>query len=122
MTTLAYVILGIIIGGLLLLVLLFRAAWRVAEPDEALIVSGFRTSQRPDGVGESMGFRIVTGRGCLVAPGITQGPAPFARGARERDRCAVRLPAEDPRRSARCDRLQGRRRLPFDRQRRAAFP
>jgi flotillin len=72
MTTLAYVILGIIIGGLLLLVLLFRAAWRVAEPDEALIVSGFRTSQRPDGVGESMGFRIVTGRGCLVAPGITR--------------------------------------------------
>jgi flotillin len=72
MTTLAYVILGIVIGGLLLLVLLFRAAWRVAEPDEALIVSGFRTSQRPDGVGESMGFRIVTGRGCLVAPGITR--------------------------------------------------
>ena len=72
MTTLAYVILGIIVGGLLVLVLLFRAAWRVAEPDEALIVSGFRTSQRPDGVGESMGFRIVTGRGCLVAPGITK--------------------------------------------------
>ncbi|MEA2638482.1 MAG: hypothetical protein QOE18_1539, partial [Chloroflexota bacterium] len=40
MTTLAYVILGIIIGGLLILLLLFRAAWRVAEPDEALIVSG----------------------------------------------------------------------------------
>ena len=72
MTELAYVILGIIIGGLLILVLLFRAAWRVAEPDEALIVSGFRTTQRPDGVGESMGFRIVTGRGCLVAPGITR--------------------------------------------------
>jgi uncharacterized membrane protein YqiK len=72
MTTLAYVILGIIIGGLVILVLLFRSAWRVAEPDEALIVSGFRTSQRPDGVGESMGFRIVTGRGCLVAPGITR--------------------------------------------------
>src|SRR6202140_3592512 len=54
------------------LVVLFRAAWRVAEPDEALIVSGFRTSQRPDGVGESMGFRIVTGRGCLVDPGITR--------------------------------------------------
>jgi len=72
MTTLAYVILGIVIGGLLILVLLFRAAWRVAEPDEALIISGFRTSERPDSVGESMGFRIVTGRGCLVAPGITR--------------------------------------------------
>src|SRR3984885_203436 len=72
MTELAYVILGIIIGGLLILVLLFRAAWRVAEPGEALVVSGVRTTQGPDGVGESMGFRIVTGRGCLVAPGITR--------------------------------------------------
>ena len=72
MTTLAYVILGIIVGALLVSVLLVRAAWRVAEPDEALIISGFRTSQRPNGVGESMGFRIVTGRGCLVAPGITK--------------------------------------------------
>ncbi len=72
MTTLAYVILGIIIAALVMIVLLFRAAWRVAEPDEALIISGFRTSQRPDGVGESMGFRIVTGRGCVVAPGITK--------------------------------------------------
>jgi flotillin len=52
--------------------LLFRAAWRVAEPDEALIISGFRTSERPDGVGESMGFRIVTGRGCMVLPGVTK--------------------------------------------------
>ena len=72
MTTLAYVLLGIILGALLLILLLFRAAWRVAEPDEALIISGFRSSQRPDGVGESMGFRIVTGRGRLVAPGITK--------------------------------------------------
>jgi flotillin len=51
---------------------LFRVAWRVAEPDEALIISGFRTSDRPEGVGESMGFRIVTGRGCLVIPGVTK--------------------------------------------------
>jgi flotillin len=72
MTTLVYVILGTILGALLLIALLFRAAWRVAEPDEALIISGFRSSQRPDGVGESMGFRIVTGRGRLVAPGITK--------------------------------------------------
>jgi len=72
MTTLAYVIMGIIAGALVMIVLLVRAAWRVAEPDEALIISGFRTGQRPDGVGESMGFRIVTGRGCLVAPGITK--------------------------------------------------
>jgi len=72
MTTLIYVILGIVLGALLLIALVFKASWRVAEPDEALIISGFRTSQRPDGVGESMGFRIVTGRGRLVAPGITK--------------------------------------------------
>ena len=72
MTTLVYVILGIVLGALLLIALIFKASWRVAEPDEALIISGFRTSQRPDGVGESMGFRIVTGRGRLVAPGITK--------------------------------------------------
>jgi flotillin len=52
--------------------LLFRITWRVAEPDEALIISGFRANERPDGVGESMGFRIVTGRGCMVVPGLTK--------------------------------------------------
>lgn len=70
-TTLAFGVLGV----LLILVLaftLFRLSWRVAEPDEALIISGFRTSDRPEGVGESMGFRIVTGRGCMVVPGVTK--------------------------------------------------
>ncbi|MDP9325346.1 MAG: flotillin family protein, partial [Candidatus Dormibacteraeota bacterium] len=52
--------------------LVFRLAWRVAEPDEALIISGFRTGTTTDGVGESMGFRIVTGRGCLIMPGVTK--------------------------------------------------
>ena len=51
---------------------LFRLAWRVAEPDEALIISGLRASGRPDGTGESMGFGIVTGRGCLIVPGVTK--------------------------------------------------
>jgi uncharacterized membrane protein YqiK len=59
-------------AGVLLVVLLFLTGWRVAEPDEALIISGFRTSERPEGVGESMGFRIVTGRGCIVVPGLTK--------------------------------------------------
>src|SRR3954465_2313710 len=53
-------------------VLLFRVSWQVAEPDEALIISGLRTGERPEGVGESMGFRIVTGRGTLVIPGLTK--------------------------------------------------
>src|SRR3954447_21825084 len=62
----------VVVGVLLAVAIIFRIAWRVAEPDEALIVSGFRTSERPEGVGESMGFRIVTGRGCLVIPGLTR--------------------------------------------------
>src|SRR5436305_1888274 len=70
--TIATVLAIVVVAVLVAAATLFRIAWRVAEPDEALIVSGFRTSERPDGVGESMGFRIVTGRGCLVAPGLTQ--------------------------------------------------
>src|SRR3954470_20618075 len=62
----------VVVGVLLAVAIIFRIAWRVAEPDEALIISGFRTNERPEGVGESMGFRIVTGRGCLVAPGLTK--------------------------------------------------
>src|SRR5206468_1436595 len=47
-------------------------SWRIAEPDEALIISGFRSSGAGDGAGGRMGFRIVTGRGALVIPGVTK--------------------------------------------------
>src|SRR5438093_1743504 len=56
----------------LAIVVLFRLSWRIAEPDEALIISGFRSSGAGDGVGGRMGFRIVTGRGALVIPGVTK--------------------------------------------------
>ena len=69
-TTLLLTIVGLVVGALIVLIALFKMTWRVAEPDEALVISGFRTSQRPEGVGESMGFRIVTGRGTVVLPGI----------------------------------------------------
>ncbi len=62
--------LGTVVALVLLAVLLFHQSWRVAEPDEALIISGFRSTKAPDGAGETMGFRIVTGRGALVIPGI----------------------------------------------------
>ena len=78
------------------LVVLFRASWRVAEPDEALIISGLPVGALGRAA-ESMGFRIVTGRGALVMPGVTKVRTPVARGARERDHRAVRQPAEDPR-------------------------
>jgi flotillin len=66
------IILGVAIAIIVVLVLVFRLSWRVAEPDEALIISGLRASGPPQGAGESMGFRIVTGRGALVMPGVTK--------------------------------------------------
>jgi uncharacterized membrane protein YqiK len=56
----------------LVIVVLFRMMWRVAEPNEALIISGLREHDTPQGAGESLGFKIVTGRGTLVIPGIQQ--------------------------------------------------
>ena len=65
-------VVGIVVAILIVLVFLFRLSWRVAEPDEALIISGLRASGPPQGAGESMGFRIVTGRGALVMPGVVK--------------------------------------------------
>jgi flotillin len=67
------VFLAIVVGSVVvLLVLLFKLMWRVAEPNEALIISGLREASTPEGVGESLGFRIVTGKGTLVIPGVQQ--------------------------------------------------
>ncbi len=49
---------------LLLAVILFKSMWRVAEPDEALIISG---TKKGDG---ALGFRVVSGSGTLVIPGV----------------------------------------------------
>lgn len=54
--------------ALVVIVTVFKLMWRVAEPNEALVISG--SKHRAEGVGESMGFRIVTGRGTLVTPGV----------------------------------------------------
>jgi flotillin len=66
------VIAGSVIAALVLLLLIFRLMWRVAEPNEALIISGLREHDTPDGAGESLGFKIVTGKGVLVLPGVQQ--------------------------------------------------
>jgi uncharacterized membrane protein YqiK len=52
-------------GALVLAVLVFKAMWRVAEPDEALVISGLRASSE-----EGLGFKVVTGKGTLVLPGV----------------------------------------------------
>src|SRR5450631_3926420 len=69
--TMNLTMLAVLAGGALValfaIILLFRAMWRVAEPNEALIISGSR--HRPDD-GTGLGFRVVTGRGTLVVPGV----------------------------------------------------
>ncbi len=54
-----------ILAGILLL-MLFRATWRIAEPNEALIISG--RGHRTKGVEQHLGFKIITGRGTVVVP------------------------------------------------------
>ncbi|MFD8810590.1 SPFH domain-containing protein [Streptomyces sp. NPDC059627] len=65
-------VVGVVAGAAVLAVLvligLFKMMWRVAEPNEALIISG--SKHRTEGLEEGMGFRIVTGRGTLVMPGV----------------------------------------------------
>src|SRR5947208_592256 len=63
-------VIGIVILAVVLLgIIIFKAMWRVAEPNEALVISGLR-ERTPDGVAESLGFKIVTGKGTLVMPGV----------------------------------------------------
>jgi uncharacterized membrane protein YqiK len=59
-----------IAAGIVILVLLFFSFWRVAEPNEALIISGLR--EHDTVAGEGLGFKIVTGKGTWVIPGIQQ--------------------------------------------------
>src|SRR5919197_3833871 len=61
---------GAAVVAVVVLFVLFRLMWRVAEPNEALVISGLREHSTPKGAGESMGFRIVTGKGTLVLPGV----------------------------------------------------
>ena len=58
-----------VVVALAVLFVLFRAMWRVAEPNEALIISGFH-QDAVEGVAETLGFKIITGKGSVVMPGI----------------------------------------------------
>jgi len=61
---------GGILVALIFLIVLFKATWRVAEPNEALIISGLRHAHATDDIEDSLGFKIVTGKGVIVAPGV----------------------------------------------------
>jgi uncharacterized membrane protein YqiK len=58
-----------VVGGLVFLIILFKLMWRVAEPNEALVISGLRKGVA-EGPEASLGFKIVTGKGTLVIPGV----------------------------------------------------
>ena len=66
MSAVPYVIGGAVLLVAILIVVLFKAMWRVAEPNQALIVSGRRQRGGRDG----LEFRIVTGGGNFVIPGV----------------------------------------------------
>jgi flotillin len=67
-----YLLAGGVVLALVVLFILFKAMWRVAEPNEALVISGLREHAELEGVSESLGFKIVTGKGTLVIPGVQQ--------------------------------------------------
>ncbi|CAM5475275.1 SPFH domain-containing protein [Streptomyces abikoensis] len=62
------VVAGVVLVAVAVVVGLFKLMWRVAEPNEALVISG--SKHRTEGLEEGMGFRIVTGRGTFVLPGV----------------------------------------------------
>jgi flotillin len=64
------IIAAVVVGALLAIIVVFKLMWRVAEPNEALIISGLREHTPSDAVSESLGFKITTGKGTLVIPGV----------------------------------------------------
>ncbi|MCU1358661.1 MAG: band 7 protein [Acidimicrobiales bacterium] len=65
-----YITAGVIAGAIVVFVVLFKSMWRVAEPNEALIISGLRHNHATDNIEDSLGFKIVTGKGVFVIPGV----------------------------------------------------
>ena len=64
---------GAAVVALIVLVFAFKLVWRVAEPNEALIISGLgahgeSSADMPGDTGR--GFKIVVGRGTAVIPGF----------------------------------------------------
>ncbi|MEV4167735.1 SPFH domain-containing protein [Nonomuraea sp. NPDC049709] len=70
MTPELYVLAGGVIVAAVVLILLFKAVWRVAEPNEALIISGLGARRRGEAGIDSLGFKIITGKGAAVLPGF----------------------------------------------------
>ena len=61
---------GVVVGVVFLLLFAFRSMYKVAEPNEALVVSGFGAYRQNDNPAEAstLGFKIVVGKGVFVFP------------------------------------------------------
>ncbi|QFG22820.1 flotillin family protein [Actinomadura sp. WMMB 499] len=64
------IIIGAVVVGLIVLIILFKLIWKVAEPNEALIISGLGAKSKSETGLDSLGFKIVTGKGTAVLPGF----------------------------------------------------
>jgi len=56
--------------AIVILIIILKAIWRVAEPNEALIISGWGAKAHNRDTAESLGFKITTGKGTMVLPGF----------------------------------------------------
>src|SRR6266545_914268 len=66
-----YGVIGIAaVAAILFIVIVFKATWRVAEPNEALIISGLGARSASPDTADSLGFKIITGKGAVVLPGF----------------------------------------------------
>jgi uncharacterized membrane protein YqiK len=72
------VLAGIIVVAVLVVMLLFRVVWRVAEPNQALIISGLGAHGVNGDTAESLGFKIVTGKGHHRRPRLPDRPPAVA--------------------------------------------
>jgi flotillin len=65
------IIVGVaVLVGIAVLIFGFMAIWKVAEPNEALIISGLGAHGDPLPESDQRGFKIVVGRGTFVIPGF----------------------------------------------------
>ncbi|MEV5829141.1 SPFH domain-containing protein [Spirillospora sp. NPDC052242] len=64
------IIIGAVVVGIIVLIILFKLIWKVAEPNEALIISGLGARSKSETGLDSLGFKIVTGKGTAVLPGF----------------------------------------------------
>jgi uncharacterized membrane protein YqiK len=57
-------VIAVAVIAIVVLAIVFKAVWRAAGPNEALIISGLGAAA------ESPGFKVTTGKGTVVLPGL----------------------------------------------------